>query len=146
MHLTLRIDQIRCLADGLDQLESHASFLMLEFTAALLAEMERWMLTASPAMIDLSTFADTSDKFLGPSSMFGDMQKRFPAPADEASTLQSQAVYGFLLLSSRRDGSFAFVKGSRKHMHMFRADEVHLCLKVYTKYVVNPIACEIEQS
>lgn len=72
-------------ADGLDELESHASFLMLEFAAALLGEMERWMLTASPVMIDLNTFADTSDKFLGPSSMFGDMQKRFPTPADEVS-------------------------------------------------------------
>ena len=78
-----RCNLLCVLADGLDQLESHASFLMLDFAASLLAEMERWMLTASPAMVDLNTFADTSDKFLGPSSMFGDMQKRFPAPADE---------------------------------------------------------------
>lgn len=75
-------------ADGLDELENHASFLMLEFAAALLGEIERWMLTASPAMIDLATFADTSDKFLGPSSMFGDMQKRFPASTDEVSPVR----------------------------------------------------------
>lgn len=56
---------------------------MLDFAAFLLGELERWMLTASPAMVDLNTFADTSDKFLGPSSLLTDMQKRFPAAADE---------------------------------------------------------------
>lgn len=70
-------------AEGLDQLENHASFLMLDFAAGLLGELERWMLTASPAMVELNTFADTSDKFQGASSLLNDMQKRFPAAVDE---------------------------------------------------------------
>ena len=72
--------------EGLDQLENHASFLMLDFAAGLLGELERWMLTASPAMVDLNTFADTSDKFQGASSLLSDMQRRFPAAVDEVHT------------------------------------------------------------
>ena len=64
-------------------MESHASFLMLEFAANLLGEIERWMLTASPNMIDLTTFADVSDKFLGANSFVSDMRGRFPAAVDE---------------------------------------------------------------
>ena len=49
---------------------------MLDFAAALLAELERWMLTASPAMVDLNTFLDTSDKFVGPVSVVEEVQRR----------------------------------------------------------------------
>lgn len=56
---------------------------MLDFAAGLLGELERWMLTASPAMVDLTTFADTSDKFQGQSTLLNDMQRRFPAGVDE---------------------------------------------------------------
>ena len=56
---------------------------MLDFAAGLLGELERWMLTASPAMVDLNTFADSSDKFQGASSLLNDMQRRFPAAVDE---------------------------------------------------------------
>lgn len=60
---------------------------MLDFAAGLLGELERWMLTASPAMVDLNTFADTSDKFQGASSLLNDMQRRFPAAVDEVQAL-----------------------------------------------------------
>lgn len=73
-------------ADEVDQLENHASFLMLDFAAHLLVEIERWMLTASPNMIDLTSFPDTSDKFLGPNSFVNDMRVKFPAAPDEASS------------------------------------------------------------
>ena len=76
---------------------------MLDFAASLLGEIERWMLMASPAMIDLNTFADTSDKFQGASSLLNDMQKRFPASVDEASALVwlwPQAPGGFVVILS----------------------------------------------
>lgn len=37
-----------------EQLDNHAEVVMHDFAACLLAELERWMLTASPAMVDLS--------------------------------------------------------------------------------------------
>ena len=49
---------------------------MLDFAASLLAELERWMLTASPAMVDLNTFCDTSDKLVGPVSVVEEVQRR----------------------------------------------------------------------
>jgi hypothetical protein len=49
---------------------------MLDFAASMLAELERWMLTAGPAMIDLSTFADTSDKLMSSASVVEEVQKR----------------------------------------------------------------------
>ena len=39
-------------------LARHAEVVMLEFAAALLCELERWMLSASPAAMDLATPAD----------------------------------------------------------------------------------------
>ena len=49
---------------------------MLDFAASMLAELERWMLTAGPAMIDLSTFCDTSDKLMSSASVVEEVQKR----------------------------------------------------------------------
>ena len=49
---------------------------MLDFAAGMLGALEAWMLTASPAMIDLATFADTSDRFLGPMRVVDEVQKR----------------------------------------------------------------------
>lgn len=76
---------IQFFADEVDQLESLAKFYMLDFATILLGEIERWMLTASPNMIDLSSFADTSEKFLGPNTLLSDMRGRFPAAQDEVS-------------------------------------------------------------
>ena len=49
---------------------------MCDFAACLLAELERWMLSATPAMIDLNSFADTSDYFTAPSSALEEVSKR----------------------------------------------------------------------
>ena len=49
---------------------------MLDFAASLLAELERWMLTANPAMVNLNSFCDTSDKFVGPTSVVEEVQRR----------------------------------------------------------------------
>ena len=49
---------------------------MLDFAASMLAELERWMLTAGPAMIDLNTFCDTSDKLMSSASVVEEVQKR----------------------------------------------------------------------
>lgn len=49
---------------------------MCDFAACLLAELERWMLNASPAMIDLNSFADTSDYFTAPTSALEEVSKR----------------------------------------------------------------------
>ncbi len=46
-----------------EQLDNHAEVVMHDFAACLLAELERWMLNASPAMVDLATLA--SDGCLG---------------------------------------------------------------------------------
>ena len=48
---------------------------MLDFAASLLAELEKWMSSASTAMVDLSSYAD-SDRFIGPASMVVDIQRR----------------------------------------------------------------------
>ena len=63
-------------AGGLDQLASHAEVVMLDFAASMLAELERWMLTAGPAMIDLNNFCDTSDKLMSSASVVEEVQKR----------------------------------------------------------------------
>ena len=54
----------------------HAEVVMHDFAASLLTELEKWMLTASPAMISLNTFADSSDKFLVPSTIAEEVSKR----------------------------------------------------------------------
>lgn len=64
------------IAGGLEQLASHAEVVMLDFAASMLAELERWMLTAGPAMIDLNTFCDTSDKLMSSASVVEEVQKR----------------------------------------------------------------------
>lgn len=38
-----------------EQLDNHAEVVMHDFAACLLGELERWMLNASPAMVDLNT-------------------------------------------------------------------------------------------
>ena len=60
---------------GLSQLGNHAEVVMLDFAASLLAELEKWMSSASTAMVDLSSYAD-SDRFIGPASMVVDIQRR----------------------------------------------------------------------
>ena len=49
---------------------------MLDFATAMLSGLERWMLTAGPAMIDLNTFCDTSDKLMSSVSVLDEVQKR----------------------------------------------------------------------
>jgi len=70
---------------------------MLDFAASLLAELERWMLTASPAMVDLNTFCDTSDKLVGPVSVVEEVQRRLhtdevpPGPPPAAAPCPARA-------------------------------------------------------
>ncbi|GAB4823676.1 hypothetical protein N2152v2_010722 [Parachlorella kessleri] len=44
-----------------EQLDNHCEVVMHDFAACLLGELERWMLNASPAMVDLNTYADSPD-------------------------------------------------------------------------------------
>jgi hypothetical protein len=78
-----------------DRLASHAEVVMLDFAASMLAELERWMLTAGPAMIDLNTICDTSDKFMSSVSVVEEVQRRLYT--DEVCGLDSsdQAVHAF---------------------------------------------------
>ena len=63
-------------AGGVEVLVGHSEVVMCDFAACLLAELERWMLNASPAMIDLNSFADTSDYFTAPTSALEEVSKR----------------------------------------------------------------------
>ena len=63
-------------AGGIEALVGHSEVVMCDFAACLLAELERWMLSATPAMIDLNSFADTSDYFTAPSSALEEVSKR----------------------------------------------------------------------
>lgn len=63
-------------AGGVEVLVGHCEVVMCDFAACLLAELERWMLNASPAMIDLNSFADTSDYFTAPPSALEEVSKR----------------------------------------------------------------------
>ena len=63
-------------AGGVEALVGHSEVVMCDFAACLLAELERWMLSATPAMIDLNSFADTSDYFTAPSSALEEVSKR----------------------------------------------------------------------
>lgn len=65
-----------CHAGGVEVLVGHSEVVMCDFAACLLAELERWMLNASPAMIDLNSFADTSDYFTAPTSALEEVSKR----------------------------------------------------------------------
>lgn len=44
-----------CTAGDAEQLDNHAEVVMHDFAACLLVELERWMLNASPAMVELAT-------------------------------------------------------------------------------------------
>jgi len=68
-------DNVMC-TGGPEQLSSHAEVVMLDFATAMLSGLEQWMLTAGPAMIDLNTFCDTSDKLMGSVSVLDEVQKR----------------------------------------------------------------------
>ncbi|KAL0049175.1 hypothetical protein WJX82_008170 [Trebouxia sp. C0006] len=61
---------------GVEVLVGHSEVVMCDFAACLLAELECWMLNASPAMIDLNSFADTSDYFTAPTSALEEVSKR----------------------------------------------------------------------
>ena len=63
-------------AGGIEVLMGHSEVVMCDFAACLLAELERWMLNASPAMIDLNSFADNSDYFSAPTSALEEVSKR----------------------------------------------------------------------
>ena len=65
----------RASAGGVEVLVGHSEVVMFDFAACLLAELERWMLSATPAMIDLNSFADTSDYFTAPSSALEEVSK-----------------------------------------------------------------------
>ena len=60
---------------GLHQLESHAEVVMLDFAASLLAELEKWMSSASTAMVNMASYAD-SEAFIGPTSVVEEVHKR----------------------------------------------------------------------
>lgn len=83
---------------SLDQLASHAEVVMLDFAASMLAELERFMLTAGPAMIDLNTFCDTSDKLMSSVSVVEEVQRRLYT--DEVRRwIAAAAAYGMCPLS-----------------------------------------------
>ena len=63
---------------------------MLDFAASMLAELERFMLTAGPAMIDLNTFCDTSDKLMSSVSVVEEVQRRLYT--DEVSALMPDCL------------------------------------------------------
>ncbi|KAK9837091.1 hypothetical protein WJX81_002340 [Elliptochloris bilobata] len=90
---------------GLQSLESHAEVVMLDFAASLLAELERWMLTASPAMVDLSSFCDTSDKFVAPTSVVEEVQRRLHTDEE----MQRKRRYGRL---QKAMGDISLLAGS----------------------------------
>ncbi len=69
---------------------SHAEVVMLDFAASMLAELERFMLTAGPAMIDLNTFCDTSDKLMSSVSVVEEVQRRLYT--DEVSVLMPSCL------------------------------------------------------
>ena len=60
---------------GLHQLEAHAEVVMLDFAAGLLAELEKWMSSASTAMVSMASYAD-SEAFIGPTSVVEEVHKR----------------------------------------------------------------------
>jgi hypothetical protein len=61
---------------GREVLENHAEVVMHDFAASLLVELERWMLIASPAMVDLNTFLDTAPDFGSNPSALEEVSKR----------------------------------------------------------------------
>ena len=44
-------------------LANHAEVVMHDLAAGLLAELERWMLTASPGSVNMASYLDTSSDF-----------------------------------------------------------------------------------
>lgn len=72
-------------AGGVQALEGHAEVVMCDFAACMLGELERWMLNASPAMVNLNTFADSSERFITPTSTLEEVSKRIYA--DEVSAI-----------------------------------------------------------
>lgn len=48
-----------------EQLDNHAEVVMHDFAACLLAELERWMLNASPAMVDLASLVGVARSRFG---------------------------------------------------------------------------------
>ena len=65
---------------------------MCDFAACMLGELERWMLNASPAMVNLNTFADSSERFITPTSTLEEVSKRIYADEVSAQTLNAQAL------------------------------------------------------
>mmetsp|Transcript_26937 Transcript_26937/g.75892 ORF Transcript_26937/g.75892 Transcript_26937/m.75892 type:complete len:1891 (+) Transcript_26937:162-5834(+) len=61
--------------DDREKLEYHMSVMMNDFAACLLMELEKWMLNASPAMVNMSTWLDYSE-FAVPVSTLEEVQKR----------------------------------------------------------------------
>jgi hypothetical protein len=59
-----------------EQLDNHAEVVMHDFAACLLGELERWMLTASPAMVDLSGQLVDSPEFGGATGALEAVQTR----------------------------------------------------------------------
>lgn len=76
--------------DG-EQLDNHAEVVMHDFAACLLAELERWMLNASPAMVELATLVD-SPEFLGSSGALEAVQTRLYSDEE----LKTKKRYGRL--------------------------------------------------
>ncbi|KAL4423746.1 hypothetical protein ABPG75_001047 [Micractinium tetrahymenae] len=74
-----------------EQLGNHAEVVMHDSAACLLAELERWMLNASPAMVDLSTLVD-SPEFAGASGALEAMQTRLYSDEE----LKTKKRYGLL--------------------------------------------------
>ncbi|KAK9802768.1 hypothetical protein WJX73_000202 [Symbiochloris irregularis] len=89
---------------GLHQLESHAEVVMLDFAAGLLAELEKWMSTASTAMVSMASYAD-SEAFIGPTSVVEEVHKRLIS--DEEQTKRRR--YGRL---RKAMGDVALLAGS----------------------------------
>jgi hypothetical protein len=73
---------------------------MLDFAASMLAELERFMLTAGPAMIDLNTFCDTSDKLMSSVSVVEEVQRRLYT--DEVRPVNGTCMTLLFLLPAKR--------------------------------------------
>lgn len=89
-------------AGGVEALVGHSEVVMCDFAACLLAELERWMLSATPAMIDLNSFADTSDYFTAPSSALEEVSKRLYTDEVTACCYSSTCLLGLARVGSCR--------------------------------------------
>jgi len=69
--------------DDKAKLQYHMGVMMNDFAACVLMELEKWMLNASPAMINMSTWLDSAE-FAVPVSTLEEVQKRLTSDEEVA--------------------------------------------------------------